>query len=82
VVYLKDLFVREAARQQGMGVALMRHVAAFAVARGATRLEWSTGRDNASARAFYARLGARERDKVVLQAEGAALLALARPRQG
>lgn len=57
-MYLEDLFVRPAARGQGLGVALFRRVAQIAVARGCPRMEWNVLDWNTPAIDFYARLGA------------------------
>lgn len=57
-LYLKDLFVDPAARQGGIGRALMRRLAALAYERGYDRLDWSTGTANAAAIALYESIGA------------------------
>ncbi len=57
-LYLEDLFVREELRGQGIGSALLRGVAAQAIARGAARLEWSVLDWNTPAIGFYEALGA------------------------
>lgn len=59
-MYLKELYVAEAARKTGVGTALMAALTDLAAAEGCTRVEWTTDRDNTAARAFYARLGAAE----------------------
>jgi ribosomal protein S18 acetylase RimI-like enzyme len=51
--YLQDLFVGEAARNQGAARALIEGVAEIARSRGATRLYWTTQEDNARARLLY-----------------------------
>jgi diamine N-acetyltransferase len=61
-VYLEDLYVRPACRGLGVGFALLKRVAAVAVAHGAERLEWSVLDWNEPALAFYRRLGARPMD--------------------
>ena len=77
-LFVKDIFVSPGARSRGVGRALMRAVARLAVARGCSRVNWNTARDNAAALAFYARLGARPWDDVVsLRLDGAALARLA-----
>ena len=57
-IYLEDLFVREAARGQGVGRALLTYLAKLAVGRGWGRVEWAVLDWNAPAIAFYRRLGA------------------------
>jgi GNAT superfamily N-acetyltransferase len=56
VCYLQDLFVDPAVRGQGVGAALIEHVAEVARERGAARLYWLTQAHNARARALYDRL--------------------------
>lgn len=58
-IYMKELFVREGARGQGVGIALMRAVAQDGIARGAVRLDWTAETTNPAAIEFYQRLGAR-----------------------
>ena len=57
-LYLEDLFVRPAARGQGIGAALMSALARIAVQRHYGRFEWSVLDWNAPALKFYAALGA------------------------
>ncbi|MFG2814443.1 cyclophane-containing RiPP N-acetyltransferase HaaN [Streptomyces sp. NPDC048410] len=62
-LFLKELYVREFLRRQGIGVRLMREIQAIGRARaGCTRVEWTTDRFNSDARAFYASLGFEEYD--------------------
>lgn len=56
-IYVEDLFVVPEHRGRGLGVALLRHVAATATARGCFRLEWEVLGWNEPAIAFYERLG-------------------------
>ena len=58
-LYLEDLFVRPAWRGQGLGLALLAHLAGIAVDRGYGRMEWSVLDWNELALGFYRRLGAR-----------------------
>ena len=77
-LYLEDLFVRPAARGQGIGKALLVHLAGIAVARGYGRFEWSVLDWNEPAIGFYRALGARPMDEwTVMRVDGAALTALA-----
>lgn len=57
-LYLEDLFVRPSHRRLGIGQALLERLAALAVERGCGRFEWSVLDWNASAIAFYERMGA------------------------
>lgn len=57
-LYLEDLYVQPAQRQQGIGKALLRHLGALAVERGCGRFEWSVLDWNANAIAFYRKMGA------------------------
>lgn len=77
-LYLEDLFVRPAARQHGVGKALLAHLAQLAVARGCGRFEWSVLDWNAPAIAFYESLGARaQREWTIYRVTGEALAQLA-----
>jgi len=57
-LYLEDIFVLPEYRRRGIGKALLGRVAQAARDRGCGRLEWSVLDWNASAIAFYERLGA------------------------
>lgn len=57
-LYLEDLYVQPAHRGQGIGKALLSRLGALAVERGCGRFEWSVLDWNASAIAFYERMGA------------------------
>ena len=58
-IYLEDLFVVPEWRGQGVGRALLAHVARVALARGEGRMEWAVLNWNEPAIEFYRRLGAR-----------------------
>jgi GNAT superfamily N-acetyltransferase len=58
-LYLEDLFVQPEFRGQGLGKALLLHLAQLANARGCGRMEWSVLDWNTPAIEFYERLGAR-----------------------
>jgi GNAT superfamily N-acetyltransferase len=78
-LYLEDLFVKPEARGQGVGKALLVHLAGIAVARGYARFEWSVLDWNEPAIGFYKALGAKAQDEwTVMRVEGAALAALAK----
>jgi GNAT superfamily N-acetyltransferase len=58
-IYLEDLFVLPEHRGNGIGRALLVHLARVAVERGCGRLEWAVLDWNRDAIVFYERLGAR-----------------------
>ena len=58
-LYLEDLYVRESARGQGIGRALLEYGAALARQRGYGRMEWSVLDWNRPAIEFYESLSAR-----------------------
>jgi GNAT superfamily N-acetyltransferase len=77
-LYLEDLFVRPAARSNGVGNALMSALARIAVQRNYGRFEWSVLDWNAPALKFYAALGAKPQGEWTVQRlTGAPLDALA-----
>ena len=57
-IYLEDLYVRPALRGQGIGKALICHLAKLAFERGCGRLEWTVLNWNEPAVRFYRTLGA------------------------
>jgi GNAT superfamily N-acetyltransferase len=76
-LYLEDLFVRPAARGQGVGRALLARVARLALERGCARLEWAVLDWNRPAIDFYRRLGAVAMDEwTVFRLSGDALTEL------
>jgi GNAT superfamily N-acetyltransferase len=78
-IYLEDLFVVPEQRGQGIGRALLAHLARLAVERGCGRLEWSVLDWNRDAIAFYERLGAQPNSEwTVYRLTGEALSGLAR----
>lgn len=56
-MWLKELFVVEAARRQGLGKQLLDAVKEAATEAGCSRLEWTGDTDNQTALDFYERLG-------------------------
>jgi GNAT superfamily N-acetyltransferase len=58
-IWLEDLYVPPEHRRAGVGGVLLSHLAALAVARGCTRLEWHALDWNTPALSFYERIGAR-----------------------
>ncbi len=61
-LYLEDLYVRTEHRGQGVGEALLRHLAGLAVTRGCGRMEWAVLDWNRRAIDFYKRVGAQALD--------------------
>ena len=57
-LYLEDLFVEPDQRGQGIGQALLAHLARLAASRGYGRFEWSVLDWNEGAIRFYQRMGA------------------------
>lgn len=60
-LYLKELYVREGARRQGVAGAFMAALRAAATEAGCSRVEWTADRDNPPALAFYEAFGAQQR---------------------
>ncbi|MEU8822781.1 cyclophane-containing RiPP N-acetyltransferase HaaN [Streptomyces sp. NPDC048636] len=70
-LFLKELYVRDTLRRQGVGAQLMSELRTLAASRsGCSRVEWMTDRDNPGARAFYKSLGFTEFDgKIVYRVD-------------
>lgn len=80
-LYLEDLYVTPAARGQGVGGALLRHLAGIAVQRDCARFEWAVLDWNADAIAVYRRMGAMGLEEWTVQrVEGEALRRMAGER--
>lgn len=78
-LFLKELYVRENHRRQGVGVRLMSRLCSIAVESGSSWLEWTTDADNSDAQKFYDRLGVRRASaKVMYRVEGDVLVRLSR----
>jgi GNAT superfamily N-acetyltransferase len=77
-IYLEDLFVRPALRGNGIGKALLVHLAKECVANGWSRLQWAVLDWNTPSIEFYKSLGAVMMDDWTLcRVTGPALQALA-----
>ena len=77
-IYLEDLFVRSEQRGNGIGKALLAHLAKRCVDNGWSRLQWSVLDWNAPSIEFYKSLGAVLMDEwTVCRIGGPALTALA-----
>jgi len=57
-LYVEDVYVRPVHRGAGIGFAIFRHLGARAVGQGCRRMDWSVLDWNATAIAFYQRIGA------------------------
>jgi GNAT superfamily N-acetyltransferase len=80
-LYLEDLYVQPAHRGQGLGQALLRHLARLAVQRGCGRFEWSVLDWNANAIGLYEKMGATVMpDWRICRVTGPALQALGSPQ--
>ena len=62
-LYLEDLFVLPEYRGQGIGLALLKKLAAIALQRDCGRMEWSVLDWNTDAIGFYLKIGAKAMDK-------------------
>jgi GNAT superfamily N-acetyltransferase len=77
-IYLEDLFVRPAFRRNGIGQALLRHLARLCVDNGWARLKWSVLDWNTPSITFYKSLGAELMDdRTLCKVTGTALENLA-----
>jgi GNAT superfamily N-acetyltransferase len=77
-IYLEDLFVRPAQRGNGIGKALLAHLAKQCVANGWGRLQWAVLDWNTPSIEFYKSLGAVMMNEwTICRVDGAALIALA-----
>jgi len=77
---LKELFVSESHRGTGVGEALLRWSAGYALELGCGRLDWNVKAGNAAGIRFYERHGAHlVGDRLSYRVSGHALSALARP---
>ena len=75
-VFMADLFIAEAARGGGIGRRLVQAAARRTREKGGRYMCWVTDTDNAEARAFYKRLGAKEETIVECHVADEALDAL------
>jgi GNAT superfamily N-acetyltransferase len=82
-LFLKELFVVSSHRGRGIGTALIRHLAEYALANNCVRLDWTVDRDNGQALEFYSGLGAKPAtDKVYFRVSGDDLSVLAGTQKG
>ena len=82
-IYLEDLFVYPELRGLGIGKALLKQVAAIAVAQGCARLKWSVLDWNTPAIDFYKAMGGELMEEwTSVRITGEALERLAQPESG
>lgn len=77
VLFLKDLYVPEPRRGQGIGRRMMRELAIFASVHGIGRIDLTTDAANDGAVALYEGLGAAREAKIMFRFDGEALARLA-----
>jgi GNAT superfamily N-acetyltransferase len=79
LMFLKDLFVRDTARNAGVGRALIGFLAGHCLSKGIGRIDLTAEDWNEDALRFYRRLGAElHGQKIFLRLSGEALAAVAR----
>ncbi|WJH38169.1 GNAT family N-acetyltransferase (plasmid) [Aliirhizobium terrae] len=79
--FLKDLYVTKSQRGKSIGKALMSRIAAIAVERGFTRIDWTASRSDEKLIRFYGALGASlKEDRVFFRLDGEGLNELARAK--
>ncbi|HEY7690054.1 MAG TPA: GNAT family N-acetyltransferase [Dongiaceae bacterium] len=82
-IHVKDIFIRRNFRGRGIGAAIIRRLAALAVERNCTRVDWTAESDNPRAVAFYDRLGVpRVASKIYFRLDGETLAAFAAAGKG
>ena len=70
-LYLKELYVVQACREQGIGKLLMQNLVEIAAKHGCSRVEWTTDEQNRGAQGFYESLGVpRNSSKLFYRLEG------------
>jgi GNAT superfamily N-acetyltransferase len=62
-LYIRDLYVAQAARRSGVGRMLVKAAQRLRAAEGFSSLEWTTDSSNAAARKLYETCGARQMDR-------------------
>lgn len=81
LIFVKDLFVRAELRSRGLGRAMMRFIAEFALGQGIGRIDLAAGEDNPGARRLYEELGGLVRPAVYFNFPEDALRRLATSRR-
>lgn len=70
-LYMKELFVAEAARGMGVGSAIMASLVSIAEAERCSRIDWQTDQSNDSAQRFYKSIGAPLYEKITYRVPAA-----------
>lgn len=77
-LFMKDLYVSRTARSAGVGKALLRFLAQYALEKGCSRFDWTAESTNPEAVHFYDHLGIpRVPEKIYYRLSGDALQAMA-----
>jgi GNAT superfamily N-acetyltransferase len=77
-LFVEDIYIDQAHRSRGIGLALFRYMARIAIERGCIDMQWNVLDWNTPAIAFYRRIGAQSvRGWIPQQLSGEALTALA-----
>jgi GNAT superfamily N-acetyltransferase len=77
VLFLKDLYVLPSERRAGIGRALMKELAKWAIAQNIGRIDLTTDKTNVAAQRFYESLHGARQDKVMYRFEDDTLARLA-----
>jgi GNAT superfamily N-acetyltransferase len=81
-IQVKDIYVRDGFRDRGIGAAIIRRLAALALERRCSRVDWTAETSNPRAIEFYDRLGVpRVESKVYFRLDGETLKAFAAGRK-
>lgn len=77
-MYMQAIYIHPEFRRQGLGLAIMQHLASIAVDEGCSRIEWLTVRDKQMSKDFYDSIGAVEASHMMVRrVQGEALHKLA-----
>lgn len=82
-LFLKELYIVSSHRGRGIGTALIRYLAKYALDNNCVRLDWTVERGNERALEFYAGLGAKPApEKIYFRVTGEDLSVLAADQKG